>query len=377
MNTKNLAKAVARFVDADEESFYPGHSLVTWIRDAEENQLHRINAFLLAEELEADRNRLLSTLIRLVKEGVMNLNWDFHCTQCNAVAGSHRHLADATSGDHCPLCKVDFRNTLDRNVEVTFTPAEKLYQVSSRYRSELLKKTVALHAAKQIRLPDAFVSGMDCLHVPLFREMFEEETLSLRETLQIKQVCIMFTDIEGSTELYDRFGDTAAYGLIRDHFDILFDRVEQHDGVVVKTIGDAVMASFRRPSDGVAAALAIHRAFDEYNRREDIRDQILVKLGLHAGSTIMVNLNNRVDYFGQTVNLAARIQSTAGGGEIVISHAIRSDEESIASLRGGISSVTRRVVTLKGIARPQTVYRLNFHRKETASGTHERAALTV
>ncbi len=377
MNTRNLSRAVARFAGDDEESLYPGHALVAWIRGAEEDQLHRINVFELADELEVDRKRLLVTFIRLVGAGVMNLNWDFHCTTCNAVAGSHRHLAQATSADHCPLCNVDFRNTLDRNVEVTFTPAENLYQVGSRYLSDLRKRTVALHAAKQIRLPEPFVSGMDCLHVPLFREMFEEETLSLRETLQIKQVCIMFTDIKGSTELYDRFGDTVAYGLIRDHFDILFDRVEQHEGVVVKTIGDAVMASFRRPADGIAAALAIHRAFDEYNRREDIRDQILIKLGLHAGSTIMVNLNNRVDYFGQTVNMAARIQSTAGGGEIVISRAIRADEESISLLRGGISSLTKRVVALKGITEPQTVYRLNFRESEPAHSRRRRAALTV
>jgi class 3 adenylate cyclase len=289
----------------------------------------------------------------------MDLNWDFHCTMCNAVAGSHRHLADATAVDRCPLCDVEFRNTLDANVEVTFTPVEKLYQISRRFLAEQAKQTVEIHGAGTIEMPPIFVSGLDCMHVPLFRKIFESETLSLRESLQIKQLCIMFTDIKGSTELYERFGDSAAYGLIRDHFDILFREIELAGGVVVKTIGDAVMASFRKPSDGVAAALAIDRRFTEFNEKEDIREQILVKIGLHAGSTIVVNLNNRIDYFGRTVNLAARIQNTAAGGEIVVSRAVASDKGSATMLRSALHSLTRRRVQLKGIEEPQDVYRLN------------------
>jgi len=360
MQTRNLVRTVAQLVQAHPADFYPGQPLIDWLQETGEADLARINAFAVADSRGFLRDKLLATFVRLVKEGVMNLNWDFHCTLCNAVAGSHRHLSDATAVDHCPLCNVDFRNTLDRNVEVTFTPAENLYRVSDRFQKEQLAKTVELHAKQQIRLPDVYVSGMDCLHVPLFREIFESETLSLRESLQIKQVCIMFTDIKGSTELYDRFGDSVAYGLIRDHFDILFECIERNEGVVVKTIGDAVMASFRSPRNGVAAALSIHEAFEIFNRRKGIRNEIQVKIGLHAGSTIMVNLNNRVDYFGQTVNMAARVQGVAQNDEVIISHAIRQDEDSVQLLRARMESVTKRVVTLKGISAPQTVYRLNF-----------------
>lgn len=88
---------------------------------------------------------------------------------------------------------------------------------------------------------------------------------SSRESLAISHVCIMFTDIKGSTSLYDRLGDSAAYALVREHFDVLFHRVEQNDGVIVKTIGDSVMASFKSSADGVAAALAIQAAFRDFN----------------------------------------------------------------------------------------------------------------
>ena len=120
------------------------------------------------------------------------------------------------------------------------------------------------------------------------------------------------------------------------------------------------MASFKRPVDGVAAAIAIQDAFAGYNRRENLRNEILVKIGLHAGSTIMVNLNNRLDYFGQAVNMAARIQGTAGGGDIVISSEIRHDPASIARIKGHVTGLAKRVERLKGISEAQETYSLKF-----------------
>jgi class 3 adenylate cyclase len=354
-----LSRAVKEAIASDPEAHYPGDPLVRWFEKAQDRDLWRINVYEVSGQLTADRSRLLATFIRLARDGVLDINWDFHCTECNAVAGTHRHLSDATAGDHCPLCNLDFRNTLDANVEVTFTPAARLYSLNKRFLAEQTRRIVEAHGNKAIRLPVLFVSGMDCLHVPLFREIFETETLSLRESLRVGQVCIMFTDIKGSTELYDRLGDSRAYALIRDHFDILFRRVEQNGGVIVKTIGDSVMASFEKPVDGVTAALAIQKAFAEFNRRgEAVRDEILVKIGLHAGSTIMVNLNNRLDYFGQVVNMAARIQGTAGGGAIVVSAAVRKDAAAGERLSRHQASITRRMESLKGISGEQEVYSL-------------------
>ena len=360
MSTKSLAREVERIVTGGDRELYPGEKLVSWIEGAKEADLFRINAFKVAGEIGAERAPLLATCIQLVHEGVLDLNWDFHCTECNAVAVTRRHLQEATAVGHCPLCNVDFRNQLDGNVEVTFTPSARFYVIGRRFLEEQTRITVALHKEKKIRFPEVYVSGLDCLHIPLFRQIFESETLSLRESLRIGQVCIMFTDIKGSTALYDRLGDSAAYGMVRNHFDILFRTVEAHDGVIVKTIGDSVMASFKRPADGVAAAVAIQEALGEFNRRENLRNEILVKVGLHAGSTIMVNLNNRLDYFGQAVNMAARIQNTAEGGEVIISDAVRTDRDAIEGLRGKVANLTKRLVELKGIRGSHAVYRLNF-----------------
>jgi len=359
MGTGKLVRATRNALQDVGETSWPVAEIVDWIAGAKDRELWRINAFQLASDLQTDDKQLLEIFIHLVHDGVMDLNWDFHCTSCNAVAQSHHHLKDAGAQDHCPLCKADFKNTLDQNVEVTFTPAENLYTVSERFLADQRARTAELHARKAIPMPARYVSGLDCLHIPLFHDLFEHESLSLTESLQIRHVAIMFTDIKGSTALYDRLGDSAAYSLVRDHFEILFRVVREHGGIIVKTIGDAVMASFKRAADGAAASVAIQKAFEAFNRKENIRGQVLVKIGLHAGKTIAVNLNNRVDYFGQTVNMAARIQSTARGGEAIISQAVRSDRDAIRAVSGAVKSLTRMNTVLKGIQQSQMVYRLN------------------
>ena len=373
MNTRNLVREVEKRIAEDTDGHYPGAALAQWFAKARDAELWRINGFVLADSLSVSREKLLATLIRLVQEGVLDLSWDFHCTHCNAVAGTHNHLKEATAGNHCPLCNMDFRNDLAKNVEVSFTPSGRLYTIDAGFLKEQTRQVVEAHKAKTIRLPKVYVSGLDCLHVPLFREMFESETLSLRESLAISQVCIMFTDIKGSTELYDRLGDSVAYGLVRDHFDVLFSEVQKNHGVIVKTIGDSVMASFRRPMDGVLAAMGIREAFQEFNQRENLKNEVIVKIGLHAGATIMVNLNNRLDYFGQVVNMAARIQGTAGGGEIIVSDAVRKDPHSVEKMKGRVKALRRRVENLKGIAAAQVTFRLEFA-DDAPGGKKSRAA---
>ncbi|MDH5681994.1 MAG: DUF5939 domain-containing protein, partial [Spirochaetota bacterium] len=80
------------------------------------------------------------------------------------------------------------------------------------------------------------VFGFECANIPEFRELFKDDVLSHRENMQLSDLTILFTDITGSTGLYEKLGDVIAYNIVRDHFDILFKAVENNDGVVVKTI---------------------------------------------------------------------------------------------------------------------------------------------
>jgi class 3 adenylate cyclase len=182
-----------------------------------------------------------------------------------------------------------------------------------------------------------------------FRDLFSAETLRPGDDVGIQRIVLMFTDLKGSTALYERVGDAAAYHLVRDHFAFLAAAVREHDGALIKTIGDAVMAAFVDPADAVAAALAIQRKVDDFNRAHGGAG-IVIKLGLHCGPTIAVTLNERLDYFGGTVNMAARLQNESRGGDIVLSRAVLEDKKAAALLDGLRGS--DETAQLKGFDRP-------------------------
>ncbi|HSJ38182.1 MAG TPA: adenylate/guanylate cyclase domain-containing protein [Planococcus sp. (in: firmicutes)] len=150
-----------------------------------------------------------------------------------------------------------------------------------------------------------------------FRDLFSSEVLSPDQQIGIDHVTILFTDLQGSTSLYETVGDATAYGQVNKHFDFLTKWIGTNRGSVVKTIGDAVMAVFHLPEDGLRAALQIQENLVEFNRNK--KEPIVLKVGLHSGPAIAVTSNDRLDYFGRTVNLAARIQGQGTGGDIIFS----------------------------------------------------------
>jgi class 3 adenylate cyclase len=197
-----------------------------------------------------------------------------------------------------------------------------------------------------------------------FRDLFSDDVLRPGDEVSIGRVTLLFSDLRGSTALYQKIGDATAYHLVRDHFAFLARTIRDHQGAIVKTIGDAVMAAFARPEDGLAAAIAIQRRVAAFNRDHPPggRDAIAIKLGLHQGPCIIVTLNDRLDYFGSTVNLAARLQGQSRGGDIVLSREI-ADDPAVTPLldRLAAEGVPAEVdqAALKGFAEPLAFRRLN------------------
>ena len=188
-----------------------------------------------------------------------------------------------------------------------------------------------------------------------FRDLFSDQVLRPGDEVSIARVTLLFSDLAGSTALYGRIGDARAYHLVRDHFAVLAALVREHDGAIVKTIGDAVMAAFADPAQGVRAALAVEGAVADFNRRYP-ETPIAIKLGLHEGPSIAVTLNERLDYFGSTVNLAARLQGQSRGGDIVLSAGLARDP-AVAPLIAGLAQ-ERDEARLKGFADPVPFLRL-------------------
>jgi class 3 adenylate cyclase len=156
----------------------------------------------------------------------------------------------------------------------------------------------------------------------VFRDLFAAEVISPGEQITVSEQAILFTDLRGSTMMYHELGDARAYTYVRNHFSVLSDAVQKNHGGLVKTIGDSVMAVFSNPADAFAAATAMFAGIAEANRKSPERRQLVLKAGLHAGPCLAVNANDRLDYFGTTVNLAARLADYSRGGELTISDEI-------------------------------------------------------
>lgn len=202
---------------------------------------------------------------------------------------------------------------------------------------------------------DPFLSGKRLLTTQTFRNLFRSETVSVDEGIGVKDITFLFTDLKGSTALYDQIGDPKAYFLVRQHFDTLGNAINRYEGATVKTIGDAVMAAFMNPLDAVHAALKMLRDIEAFNH--NISDKLVLKVGIHAGHSIVVTLNDRLDYFGQTVNIASRVQGLADAGEIYISE----DVYTFPGVREAIADYdfAPEQVVVKGINEKLQVYRIS------------------
>ena len=190
-----------------------------------------------------------------------------------------------------------------------------------------------------------------------FRDIYRTDTLSVDQRLKIISLTFLFTDLKGSTELYERVGDLVAFDLVKEHFRVLNEIIVSERGAVVKTIGDAVMATFATPDRAVAAAIRMREAMSDLGEQRQ-HESLLLKMGIHEGPCLAVTLNDRQDYFGQTVNIAARVQGLAASRSIVATGQVVQDPEAAAFLRTSGLTPTLRRTALRGIIDEMSVYEI-------------------
>jgi class 3 adenylate cyclase len=354
-----------------------------------------------------------------VRAGLLTMKWDLLCTNCRGAKASAPALAELPRGAHCPSCNIDYDRDFERNVELSFAPAPAVrpvmaggfclsgpmatphvlvqmllapgerrsvavdlppgsYRVRTLHPGAFIDVEHAGGAFPGARITAAGVEALggaefvndagfelaaliedrtwtrealtapEVISLQVFRDLFAAATLRPGDEAGVSQVALLFSDLQGSTALYERVGDAQAYNMVRDHFALLAGIVRDHDGAVVKTIGDAVMASFGDPAHAVQAALAMQKAIADHD--------LVLKLGVHAGPSVVVTLNDRLDYFGSTVNMAARLQGQSAGGDIVLSRAV-ADDPAVQSV---LADLPRREesVALKGFEQPVSFVRL-------------------
>ena len=202
-----------------------------------------------------------------------------------------------------------------------------------------------------------FLTAKRLLTNQVFRDLYGADTIDVDQRLKITSLTFLFTDLRGSTDLYERVGDLVAFDLVRAHFQVLNDIIANEAGAVVKTSGDAVMATFSTPDRAVAAALRMRDAMHDF-KDSGTGDGLLLKIGIHEGPCLAVVLDQRQDYFGRTVNIAARVQDLADSRSIlatgpVVKHPGASNLLEISGLRP-----VPHQRALRGVAEEMAVYEI-------------------
>ncbi len=350
----------------------------------------RLRPYALADAWGADRRAVLELCLLATRVGLLESRWELLCPLCRGATESVTTLGELGSSVHCDSCLIDVEADFERSVELTFRPspavreievqsfcvggpgltphivAQQLlapgerrevtlalepggYRVRGLGLDDTAPFTVApaghgtavlfenptdverLYVAERLGWTDQAASAADVTALQAFRDLFAAEALRPGENMAVGSLTVVFTDLRDSTRLYREIGDAPAYGSVVSHFDVLHDAVADEGGAVVKTIGDAVMAVFRRPVSSLRAML---RAQAELAAPAGGARPLRLKVGMHLGPCLAVTLNGRLDYFGSTVNAAARIEGLSNGDDVVVSSAVKADSEVEALLDG-------------------------------------------
>ena len=202
---------------------------------------------------------------------------------------------------------------------------------------------------------DESSTAADVTALQVFRDLFASEVVRPGEEISIGSVTLMFTDLRDSTRMYRQIGDASAFGRVREHFEILEEAIAAQGGAIVKTMGDAVMATFRHPVD---ALKSVWNAQEQIAKRGE--PMLWLKAGLHKGPCIVVNLNDRLDYFGSTVNITARLPNFSKGGELILSETFYQDPETQSFLAENVSANAIQCFSgdVKGFDEPFTMWKV-------------------
>lgn len=353
------------------------------LSSADDLAVARIRPYALADAWGERRRTVLELCLRATRAGLLESRWEVVCQLCRGPAGAAETLGELDAHAHCESCRVDVDADFERSLELTFSPSPSIRELDVRdfcvggpgvtphiVAQQLLApherrpltlalepgayrlRTLGVEGATAFEVEpgdtrptvtfanetgetryvlvertawsDEAATAADVTALQAFRDLFAAEALRPGEKMAVGSLTVLFTDLRDSTRLYREIGDAPAYGSVVSHFDVLRAAVSDEGGAIVKTIGDAVMAVFRRP---VSSLRAVVRAQRELAVPRAGQRPLLLKAGVHQGPCLAVTLNGRLDYFGSTVNAAARIVGLSHGEDVVVSDSVKRDPE--------------------------------------------------
>jgi len=328
------------------------NTLREFIAQASDHELYQVNPRYWADRLGLDERTTLTLIVAGVAEGLFELNWQTVCPICKYYGRTASSLGGVTQLHYCEKCDHNFDAYLDEEIVVAVSVNETLRRLSPARRLDPVFRELV--NARYGRVP-----ALTLINIPTFSELVSQQTLPEGQWLGVKRLAICFSDLRGSTALYHKFGDAQAYRWVCEHFKVLFEAAARHNGNAVKTIGDGVMGVFADPLDALRSISDALAGLAELNTRIGLTgdDRLTLKVGLHAGPCIVVTLNGRLDYFGETVNIAARLGELAKGDDVVLSHTILDDPKACA-LAEDLGQVEPLVAKLRGLPEDFELHRL-------------------
>lgn len=368
-----------------------------YIFTAPDSAIAQIRPLVLAETYRLDTSTCIKYLLMMVDHGILKLEWNVICPNCNGPALTYTKLSEINDKAHCDSCNIHFTNQFANDIEITFQPTKailsinkKLYcygdpartpNVAAQYRIMANEKrevtinlpigfyTLRAPQLKNVITVEIAESGTSIIAIDLqsdyeaplvlkkggailfinnygewetvkfiiqnrnfyaltadqlftlqsYRDICGFEAMRPGLSLEVKRTTILFSDIVNSVQLYEEYGDSKALSIIEDHFYLAAKIIEAHHGGIVKTVGDEVMAVFTNPLDALLAQEALHKqkiSLPTENRSLEI------KIAIHEGTCLLLNINNNMDYFGKVVNIASRLLSSASANETVVSQTV-------------------------------------------------------
>lgn len=206
---------------------------------------------------------------------------------------------------------------------------------------------------------DDAATGTHLITLQKFCDLFHDQVISKEEAICVQQVSIVFTDLLGSTKMYKDIGDAPAFALVKAQFSFLKELISKNHGSLVKTIGDSVMAAFHDPGDALTTALEIQSNINKFNQDQPPEQHLNLRIGIHAGPCIAVNTRETLDYFGSTVNLAARLEGAGRGNDVAVSESFMQEPEVVALLKKSKLTIETEKREFKGFEEGLPVYLLS------------------
>ncbi|HKB65497.1 MAG TPA: DUF5939 domain-containing protein [Pyrinomonadaceae bacterium] len=261
-------------------------------------------------------------------------------------AGRYRLRALELSGGQDVTVTDAGQPTASVTIGETGWPVEEL-KLAQQSLLKLKNATSAeqLLILERLAWSDQSATAAEVTALQMFRDLFASEALRPGEQISVGTLTVLFTDLRNSTQLYREIGDATAFGRVMNHFDVLKKVIAEEDGALVKTIGDAVMAVFRRPASALKAMLSAQEMLAAPAAGVA---PLILKAGVHTGPCIAVTLNDRLDYFGSTVNMAARLEGLSTGDDVIISKALYDDPEVRQFVAGENLQAEQFEILLKG-----------------------------